>query len=226
MNPDNNALSGIAMDTSVTAATVIKSYFDAIGGEDKVRSIRDLTVYLTDTTGGTVFRKVNQYKMPDKFLQVVTRLSDNVVTSHIAFNVDTQIVIQHGKRQRYVGAKENAGGKARFKLFPELTFTQTGDTMELDDHYHIVNRSLAYLITVSQPDSIKVKYFYDLKTGLKVLQYADRAHVTHNVYSDYRAIGAGIKIPFSQEDRKDGGSVTYKVTNAEANTNLPDDIFK
>jgi hypothetical protein len=226
VNPDNNALSGFAMDKNVTTATVIKSYFDAIGAEDKVKAIKDLTVNLADTVQGTVFTKVNRYKMRDKFLQVVLIPKSNTETLHLAVNGDTITVVQQGKTQRITGMKENAAGKARFKLFPELDFNQAGYTMQLDDRYHIVDGALAYMVTVSQPDGIKVKYFYDQKTGLKVLQYVDRPDVTHMAFSDYRAIGAGVKIPFTQQDMKGGATITYKVTSATANMNLPDDIFK
>jgi len=223
VNPENNALSGIAMDKNVTASSVVRSYFDAIGGEDKVKAIKDLTVNLADTLQGTVFIKVNQYKMRDKFLQVVSIPKSNTITSHIAINGDSMTVVQRSGTQHI---KAPPPPKARFKLFPELDFAQAGYTMQLDDRYHIIDGAPVYLITVSQPDGIKVKYFYDQKTGLKVMQYVDAPDVTHLAFSDYRAIGAGVKIPFTQQDIRDARTITYKVTSATANTNLPDDIFK
>lgn len=226
VNPDNNALSGLTMDKSVTAITVVKSYFDAIGGEDKVKAIKDLTVNLADTVQGNIFNKVNQYKMPDKFLQVASIAKSGTVTSHIAVNADSIIVTQQGKTQRIIAEPDLARGKARYQLFPELDFARAGYTMELDDSYHIINGAPAYLVTVSRPDGIKVKYFYDQQTGLKVLQYVDAPNVTHLAFGDYRATRAGVKIPFTQQDIKGGATITYKVTSATANTNLPDTIFK
>jgi hypothetical protein len=223
IDPENNDLSGIAMDKGVTASSVVRSYFDAIGGEEKVKTIKDLTVNLADTAEGNVFTKVNQYKMRDKFLQVITFLKFNRVTSHIAINGDSITVIQGSFTQHQ---KALPAPKARFRLFPELDFAGPGYTMQLDDRYHIIDGSPAYMVTVSQPDSIKVKYFYDQKTGLKVLQYVDAPEVTHMAFSDYRDIGAGMKIPFTQQDIRGGSTITYKVTSAAVNTGLPDDIFK
>jgi len=223
INPGNNALSAIKMDSSATAATVLKHYFDAIGGEDKVKAIKDLTVTLADTLDGTIFKKVNQYKMRDKFLQVITRLDPNTVTFHLSIDGDSLTLVQQGKTQHRI---IEPAGKARFKLFPELDFAQQGDTMQLDDKYHIIDGAPAYLITVNQPDGIKVKYFYDQQTGLKVQQYVDRPDVTHLAFSDYRVIDAGVKIPFTQQDIRGSATITYKVTSAAANTNLPDDVFK
>jgi hypothetical protein len=223
VNPENNDLSGISMDTNVTALSVVRSYFDAVGGEDKVKGIEDLTVNLADTLQGTIFVKVNQYKRPDKFLQVVSIPKSNTVTLHLALNGDSVTVISRENTQ-HIAALPAA--KARFKLFPELDFTRAGYTMQLDDRYHIIDGAPTYLITVSQPDGIKVKYFYDQKTGLKVVQYVDAPDVTHMAFSDYRAIGGGVKIPFTQQDIRGGSTITYKVTSATANTNLPDDIFR
>jgi hypothetical protein len=223
VNAENNDFSGIAMDKHVTASSVVQSYFDAIGGEDKAKAINDLTVNLADTLQGTVFVKVNQYKMRDKFLQVVSIPKSNTVTFHLAIDGDSITIIQRGQTQHIAATP---AGKARFKLFPELDLTRAGYTMQLDGRYHIIDGALAYLITVSQPDGIKVKYFYDQKTGLKVQQYVDAPDVTHMAFSDYRTIGAGVKIPFTQQDIRGATTITYKVTSAAANTNLPDEIFK
>lgn len=226
VNPENNALSGFAMDKGVTAETVVKAYFDAVGGEEKVRSIKDLTVILYDTVDGAVFKKVNRYKMSGKFLQEVSKSETNTVTSHIAIFSDSVSVTQQNRTQYVTDAKEVARTKARFKLFPELAFAQAGYKMELDSQYHVVNGALAYQVTVSQPDGIRVKYFYDPKTGFKVQQYVDAPNVTHMAFGDYNVIGNGIKIPFTQQDMRNGGTITYKVGSAAVNTNLSDDIFK
>jgi hypothetical protein len=226
VDPENNVLSGIAMDKNVTASSVVRSYFDAIGGEDKVKAIKDLTVNLADTVQGTIFKKANQYKMRDKFLQEVSIPKSNTVTSHLVINGDSITVVQQGRTQHITASQERATAKARFKLFPELDFAQPGYTMQLDDRYHIIDGAPVYMVTVSQPDGIRVKYFYDQKTGLKVLQYADAPNSTHMAFSDYRAIGSGLKIPFTQQDIKGGSTITYKVSTATTNTNLPDDIFK
>jgi len=223
VNPENNDMSGIAMDKNVTASSVVRSYFDAIGGEDKVKAINDLTVNLVDTAQGTIFKKVNQYKMGGKFLQEVSIPASNIRTFHLALNGDSITIIPRGNPPQRIAALPAA--KARFRLFPELDFARAGYTMQLDGRYHIIDGAPAYMVTVSQPDGIKVKYFYDQKTGFKVLQYVDAPDVTHMAFGDYRAIGVGVKIPFTQQDIR-GGTITYKVISATANTNLPDDIFK
>ncbi|MBS1528871.1 MAG: M1 family metallopeptidase [Bacteroidetes bacterium] len=223
-NPENNAISGQQMDKTVTAASVVKNYLDAIGGIDKVKDVRDLSTTAEGEIQGTQIIRVNQYKMPDKFAQdIKVPQFGNMVFMHIAINGDSILIKQRGREQK-VGA-EKAAVKARYKLFPELNFEQSGFTMKLDDKYSIVNGAPAYMVTVSQPDGISVKYFYDVKTGLKVAQYATTPAATHMEFSDYRDINGGVKIPFAEVNALLGFPLNYKVTSATANTNLADDIF-
>ena len=44
MDPENNSFSGARVGAGVTAATVIKSYLDAIGGADKVKELKDMAI--------------------------------------------------------------------------------------------------------------------------------------------------------------------------------------
>ncbi|MBS1503248.1 MAG: hypothetical protein JST32_14365, partial [Bacteroidetes bacterium] len=223
-DPENNALSGQQMENSVTASSVLKAYFDAIGGVERVKDIKDLTTESEGSIQGTQIIRSNKYQTPDKFAQdIKVPQFGNAVFMHIAINGDSVIIIQRGHKQP-VGPEKSAV-KARYQLFPELNFTQAGYTMKLDDKYSVINGALAYLITVSQPDGLSVKYFYDAKTGLKVAQYAVAPNATHMEFSDYRDINTGVKIPFAEVNSIVGFPINYKVTSATANANIPGDTF-
>ena len=116
--------------------------------------------------------------------------------------------------------------KARYKLFPELDFSKDGYTLKLDTTLKVVDGHLTYLLTVTSPDGIRVKYFYDKESGLKVMQYTDVPNATVMKFSDYRDINTGIKIPFNEKNGVDGAPVEYKITGATANGGVPDYIFK
>ncbi|WP_175268791.1 hypothetical protein [Mucilaginibacter humi] len=90
VNPDNNALSGIKIPTGVTAATVISNYLNAIGGADKVRAIKDLTINAAGTLQGVGIELVNRYKSPDKFeYNAVAPSYNNYVVLHLKANGDS-----------------------------------------------------------------------------------------------------------------------------------------
>lgn len=227
VNPENNAFSGVAMDKNVTASSVLKSYFDAIGGEDRVKDIKDLTVNSTGTVQGISLTRVNKYKESDKFLQeIIIPQFNNAKFLHIAIVGDSIKFVQQGRSHPIASPQEHAAVKARYKLFPELEFDKSGYMVKLDDKYHIVNGTPAYMIAVTQPDGITVKYFYDQKTGLKIEQYADVPNGSHIDFSDYQNINTGVKIPYSESTNIVGLPITYKVSTATANTNLSEDTFK
>ncbi len=227
VNPENNALSGMPMPKGTTAASVIKAYLDAIGGEERVKAIKDLTTASEGTIQG--FRVVRQlkYKTPNMFNQDITVPAiNNLHVSQIVINGDSLALKQNERKMNISGAQERGAVKARYKLFPELDFNKAGYSMKLDSELKVVSGHLAYLVTVTGPDGIRVKYFYDAKTGLKIKQYTDVPNSTRMEFGDYRDINTGVKIPFDETNSINGEPIGYKVTSATANTGLSDDTFK
>jgi len=226
INPENNGFSGVLIDKSITAATVVKKYLDAIGGEEKLKDIKDLTVTSEGTVQGTSVTRVNEIKTPDKFNQDITvPMSNNLSVYHVVYNADSVLVKQFG---RPIPLKNDvkAAVKDRYKLFPELDFNKNGYTMQLDPALKIVNNQLAYLITVTSPDGVKINYYYDQTTGLKVKQFTVAPLGTVMEWSDYRDIQTGVKIPFSEKTTIVGVAIEFKVKGTKVNSGLGDELFK
>ena len=73
--------------------------------------------------------------------------------------IGDSVNLQQNGRKSNIGGTEKAAVKARYKLFPELDFSKQGYTMQLDTAIKVINGQLAYLITVTGPDAVKVKIF-------------------------------------------------------------------
>jgi hypothetical protein len=227
INPENNSLAGVAMNKGVTANSVIKAYLDAVGGEDRLKTVSDLTIESEGTIQGFKLVRINKFKTPNKFFQDITVPAfNNFSASHIVINGDSVSLKQNGRDVKLSDNTEKESVKARYKLFPELDFNKAGYNLQLDSTLKVVNGQLAYLITVTQPDGIKVKYFYDQKTGLKLKQYTDVPNSTRMEFSNYQNINTGIKIPFTELNSINGEPVEYKVKTATANTGLTNNVFK
>jgi hypothetical protein len=227
VNPDNNSLAGVAMSKGVTAKTVIKAYLDAIGGEERVKDIKDLTTTSEGVIQGFNLVRINKYKTPNKFYQDVTVPSfNNFNASHVIIDGDSLNLKQNGRIVTLKTNEERAAVKARYKLFPELDFNNTGYTLQLDSALKVVNGHLAYLVTVTGPDGVRVKYFYDQQSGLKLKQYTDVQNSTKMEFDDYREINTGVKIPFTEKNSINGEPIDYKIKSATANAGLSNDIFK
>jgi hypothetical protein len=226
INPENNAFSGVTVPQGTTAAGVIKTYLDAIGGEDRLKDVKDLVVTSEGTVQGAPVLRVNKFKTPDKFYQDITVPSfNNLSVTHIVISGDSLNIRQLSKPVPVTGDVK-ASVKARYKLFPELDFSKPGYVMQLAPTLQVVDNQLAYSVTVTSPDGIKVKYFYDQKTGLKIKQFTDIPGSTVMEWNDYQGINTGIKIPFSEKTTIVGQPIEFKVKSATVNGGLTNDMFK
>lgn len=219
INPENNIFCGLEIPKDVTAATIVKKYLDAIGGEEKVKEIQTLTTTADGTLQGMGFVRVNKFKSPEKFTQDINLLGyNNANFLHITIDIDSIAIIKNGKNININTLAEKYAVYSKYKLFPELDFTKPGYKVKLVDSIKVVNNRLAYLIVVTAPNNINVKYFYDLKTGLKIKQFTDVPNSTHMEYDDYQDIGNGVKIPFTELNSIEGYPITYKIKNFTVNS--------
>ena len=90
----------------------------------------------------------------------------------------------------------------------------------------VVNGKLAYMLTVTSPEGLRIKYFYDQKTGLKLKQYTDVLKATIMEFDDYRDVGGGVKIPFSEKNAINGEPVEYHLKSAVVNSGVSETEFK
>ncbi len=227
VNPENNSMSGATAPKGTTAASIIKAYLDAIGGEDKVKAIQDLTVTSEGTIQNFNLVRTNKFKSNGMFYQDVdVPAYNNFNASHIVINAADSITVIANGRVIQLDAIAKNSVKARYRLFPELNFSKTGYTAKLDDNLKVINGVLAYLITVTDPSGVKVKYFYDQKTGLKLRQYTDVPNAAVLEFGNYQAIDTGVKIPFTEKNNINGAPIEYTIKKVVANSNLSNDIFK
>ena len=226
INPENNSFSGIAIAKGITAEAVVKNYLDAVGGEAKLKDVKDLTITSEGTVQGTNLTRVNKYKAPDKFNQEITIPAyQNASVYHFVIGADSVIITQMNKPVPLTN-DEKGNVKIRYKLFPELDFGKPGYTMQLAPTMQVVNEQLAYMLTVTYPKGVKVKYFYDSKTGYKIKQFTDVLNSTVMEWSDYKEIPTGIKVPFTEKTSVIGLPVEYKVKSATVNAGISNDVFK
>ncbi|ASU34533.1 M1 family metallopeptidase [Mucilaginibacter xinganensis] len=226
VNPQNNSLSGIGMEKGVTSASVIKAYIDAVGGQQRLKDINDLTITAEGNVQGYTFLKVSKYKTPDKTaIDVTVPKYNNFSLSHVVINGDSILLKQNGRVAPLSTKSEIGAVRARYKLFPELDFGKQGYSAVLDTNYQVVNGQLAYLVSVAGPDGTVVKYFYDYKTGLKVKQFTDVPNATVMEFSDYQNVNTGIKLPFTEMNSVNGQPIQFKVKSATANIGLTNDAF-
>ena len=214
INPDNNSFSGLPVPDGLTSKDVLNKYLDAIGGQDKIKAVK--TVKLIDTTNiqGTPILRTSTYTQPGTFNQDVTLPSyQNAVFSHMAINGDSVLVSEKNTALQLSNVDKNAV-KQKQKLFPELDYLKSGYSLTLAPTMQLVGDNLVYVVTATAPDGIKIKSYYDQKTGLKVREVIDRPGSLTVDFADYKSVN-GIQIPFTQKTSFVGMPVDFKLKSAD-----------
>lgn len=224
INPDNNTFSGKKIPEGTSAESVIKKYLDAIGGLNRLKSIKDLKVSSSGSFEGTEVQVVKSYKVMGKYAQDLIIPSFNS-SGHIAVNGDSLVAKIDGKKV-LLRNEQIEVLKMSVNLIPELSYLGSGYTVALDPVVKSVNDLPAYLITVITPSGITVKNYYDINSGLKmkeIVNYTSGPDVKE--YSNYKDIGGGIKIPYTTTSAVLGPEMSFQVSDVKINTNLPDSTF-
>ncbi|MFA6082946.1 M1 family metallopeptidase [Mucilaginibacter sp.] len=226
INPENNSMSGVLIPKSTTAVNVINNYLNAVGGAAKLKEVKDLTIKATSKLQGTELAAVTKYKTPDKALQEILAPSfNNFVVLRVNINGDS-IRLEQFNKQLPVSKEDKSLAKAKYQLFPELDYSKAGYKLELAPTMQVINDELAYIVTVTNPDGVRVKNYYNQKTGYKVRKLTDVPNATPTDYDNYQNISTGIKIPFTEKASAGGYPFELKVTDAVVNSNISDNDFK
>ncbi len=226
INPNNNYYSGQDVEAGLTAATVVKKYIDAIGGQAKLNAVKDITVNADGVLQGAALKLSTSYKTPGRYnYSIIAPAYNNAPVIKILSVADSVKVNQMG--QDYPVDKATAEQiQARYQFFPELLFNKPGYSIILNPKMQVVGKSLAYLVNVIYPGGTVVKTYYDQQTGLKVKQYTDVVGASVTEWSDYRDTPTGVKIPYKFNANVVGQPVNFEVTDVKVNTGLADDLFK
>ncbi|MCC8426474.1 M1 family metallopeptidase [Mucilaginibacter sp. UR6-11] len=213
IRPENNDRSGVRTPAGLTAATVVNNYLEAVGGREKLKTIKQLAVTSACASGGLERLRMDLYRQPGIFLQNITLpASHQLNIQHLAISGDSLVLRRMGYPVVLTdSAKESL--RANYRLFPELDFGNKDYTLKLEPVLQILGDRLAYLVLVRSPQGALTRYFYDRESGLKIKQYPMAADGTAMEWGDYRDIGNGIKWPFYEKNTNVVQSVSeYKVT--------------
>jgi hypothetical protein len=229
VDPSNNTWAGESKKApaGLTAKDVINNYLTAIGGADKLKAIKDMSMSATGSVQGTDIQMTRKFKAPDKYLLDVFIPAMDTHASKILISGDSVKMIQMGNAVP-VDAATRQKMKANQQIVPELSYLTDGSTFTLSpDIFTDDAGNDSYVVTVAAPDGQTIVLYYDVKTSYRV---KTEAHVGDQVASvvessDYRDV-AGIKFPYSLKNFISGQELNFKVTDLKVNSGLSDEDFK
>jgi hypothetical protein len=233
INPDNNIWVPVEkkpVPAGVTPASVIEKYLNTIGGADKLKTVKDLSIQSAGQVQGQKIVFNRMYKIPGKYkLEVLVPGMGNMVATKLVINGDS-VSMQNMGKDIPVTDEMKKGLKDELNIFPELKYLNSDYKLSLAEITSVDGKD-AYEMKVTDPSGNTSTNYYDVQTGLKVKEVSERPDVggesTSTItYSDYKEVD-GIKFPYTMTT-DNGGNMTIelKVDNIKVNSGLSDGDFK
>jgi zinc protease len=216
---DNNLL----MPEGLDATGIIEAYIQAIGGQERLTSVSDLSLSMSAQVQGQEVQMLLQKKAPGK-ARVVSSVQGNMLTK-IIFDGEQASVESMGQKQD-LDDQARASIQRQAWLFPEIQYLRGGSVSfgGLEE----VNGRKAWRVDVVTQKGYACSEYYDLETALKLRSVVDEAGMrVVNNYSDYREV-QGVLLPFEILTTFAGElqpPMKMRVTAAKLNSGLEDSLF-
>lgn len=213
----------LLMPEGLDAKGILEGYLQAIGGQERLASVSDLTLHMSAQVQGQEVNMTMQKKAPGKAL-VVSSVQGNVLKK-IAFDGAQASLYAMGEKQ-VLDERATASIQRQAWLFPEIEYLRSGSFSYsgLED----VNGRKAWRVDVVMQKGYPCTEYYDVETALKLRSVVDEAGVrVVNNYSDYREV-QGLWLPFEILTTFAGelqAPMQMRVREARLNSGLDDSLF-
>lgn len=208
-----------AIESGVTAKTVLDKYIDVIGGRKAVEGVKTMEMEAVAEVQGMQLsmKTVNTAKRQS----LMTLSMGEMVIQKEVFDGEKGYQMAQGVRTD-LGEEEIKDAKVNAHPFKEL-FPENATLVRSED----VDGKPAYVITFGDG---KTENYYDKESGLLIQAVTSFEMMGQNLQSiitfdDYKTID-GIKIPFKMEQSVGPQTLKITVQNIELNNAVSDDLFK
>jgi predicted Zn-dependent peptidase len=211
----------------VSAEQVIAQYLKAIGGEAKLKALKDYKMTMEASVQGQSLSFNYVKKAPGK-MSLEVLMMGNVMQS-TKFDGEKGAVVMMGQKQAVEG-EAALGMKAEAMLFPELDYGKGYYQMELSGVEEVEGKA-AYVLQLTDQGGNKKTEYYSKESGLKLRTIATVAAqgqtiTTTQDFSEYTAV-EGILFPYTI---KTSGAMPFplemKVTSLKVNIGVEDSVFE
>jgi predicted Zn-dependent peptidase len=221
-------VSGVSLPEGTTAQSVIDQYLEAIGGVEKLKSVKDVATEMTASIQGQTINASVKQKTSGKYLMAMS--VNGMVLQEQKYDGEQAEQSAMGQSQKLESPEELASLKRQSMPFPELFYEEWGYTLNLQGVDQVEGKNVV-AVEVVTPEGEKFTDFFDLETSLKVRTTATQEGPTGPAaivtdIKDYREVD-GIKMPF--ENHISGVMpipLVMKVQSVKFNSGLEDSVFE
>ncbi len=213
----------------VTPEVVINNYINAIGGQESLDKVKDMTMKAKISIAGLpqdadgVIRK----KRPNLFYNEIS-LAGMGTLNKSTYNGKV------GKISGMGGSKDVTGEeleefKKQGTFFAETQYATMGYKLDLES-IAMVDGEKAYVMKVTSPEGEESTDYYAVESGLKLKEEAttegaEGPTTSSTSFSDYREVN-GVKVPYELNIASGPQKITFKIESVEINTGLKTSDFE
>jgi len=215
-----------ALPADLTADKVISKFIDALGGKEKLESVKTVRTKMSADMMGNKIDMELVKKAPNKLLMEAT-MGGNVVMKRV-FDGENGSAMQMG---RPIPMDETMLKEMSIEahMFPELEYKSMNIDTKLVGVEKVDGKE-AYMVEVTLPTGSKATHYFDTESGLKVresqvAQTPQGEMVVATDIGDYKEI-EGVKFPHEIKQPMGGGmKMVLKTQSIEVNPEVSDDVF-
>ncbi len=215
-----------ALPAGLTATKVLDNYLAALGGKDKLKQVKDVSMTMKGSAMGTELTITDIKKAPGKAYMLLSVPGMEVQKSVV--NGNEAAIYSMGQK---APLDEKTKKDLIFKsiLYPEMNYDAFGVNSTLTGIENIEGKE-AYAVDIVLPSGSKSTQYFDKETGLKVRESAslETPQGTMNQvvdFSDYKEV-KGIKFPHVSTMTVGPQKIRTEVVTVDYNTGVKDDQFK
>tara|TARA_R110001583_G_scaffold16737_1_gene68435 strand:+ start:9779 stop:11842 length:2064 start_codon:yes stop_codon:yes gene_type:complete len=210
-----------AIPEGLTANAVVENYINAIGGREKLESIKNMSVKGEMKMGPMSINVEQAYKNNEKF--AMSMVMNGQVMQAIKYNGTSAKVVAQG-RENVANAEQLKGFKMQAHMFAELNLEELGFTVKIAGSEMIEGKK-AYKLEIVGTDGTTKYDYYCATTGLKLKTVAQENGMSITMlYSDYKEV-EGMKFPFSTITKMGPQEMPLTITSLELNKEIKDELF-
>jgi len=217
-NPSEKPEMTLPIPEGVTAASVIDSYFNAIGGADKIAAIKTLAMTYNATIQGTPIVLTTKVSAPNKTTNTISVMGQTMQKQ--AFNGENGYNEMRGQKKEF-DEKEINKSKSNTAPFSDMAYKNG-----LLDRIEPVDGKNAYVIK-----SGTTEIYYDVATGLKlqsveVVKTPDGKETkVPTIFSDYKEVG-GVLFAHKRDQVTPQFTLNFVLQDVKINEGVEDKDFE
>ena len=217
-NPSEKPEMTLPIPEGVTAASVIDSYFNAIGGADKISAIKTLAMTYNATIQGTPIVLTTKVAAPNKTTNTISVMGQTMQKQ--AFNGENGYNEMRGQKKEF-DEKEINKSKSNTAPFSDMAYKNG-----LLDRIEPVDGKNAYVIK-----SGTTEIYYDVATGLKlqsveVVKTPDGKETkVPTIFSDYKEVG-GVLFAHKRDQVTPQFTLNFVLQDVKINEGVEDKDFE